>query len=145
MPQASMSRCVVPRPVMASTTRQRPREFSVFRSFGDGFDVVADAGRGLGGLHEDGAGLELEGGLALPRGRRSARRVADDVDVAAEGFGQGRPALAELAGGQDEHAVPGRGEVGDGGLHRSGAESASRMMTSFFVPTKSSSCARTRV
>ena len=66
MPQASMSRCVVPRPVMPSTMR-RASVFCGFEELGDAFDVVADAGGGLGGLHEDGAGLELEGGFDLRR------------------------------------------------------------------------------
>ena len=41
--------------------------------------------------------------------------------MAAEGLGDAGPALAELAGGEDEDAVAGRGEVGDGGFHGSGA------------------------
>ncbi len=41
--------------------------------------------------------------------------------MAAEGFGDAGPALAELAGCEDEDAVAGGGEVGDGGFHGSGA------------------------
>jgi hypothetical protein len=37
----------------------------VLEQLGDGLDVVADAGGGLGGLDEDGAGFELERGLDL--------------------------------------------------------------------------------
>ncbi len=103
------------------STMRRASEFSDLEEFGDGFDVVADAGGGLGGLDEDGAGLELEGGLDLVEGEGLAVGFLDDVDVAAEGFGESGPALAELAGGEDEDAVAGRGEVGDGGLHGSGA------------------------
>ena len=45
----------------------------------------------------------------------------DDVDFAAESFGQAHPALAEFSGGEDQDAVAGRGEVGDRGLHGAGA------------------------
>ena len=85
------------------------------------FDVMAHAGRSLVRLHEDGARLKLQRSLygikreGLPVGR------ADDIDLAAEGLGQRRPALTELACREHKHAVAGRGEVGDGGLHRSGA------------------------
>src|SRR5690242_11979273 len=41
--------------------------------------------------------------------------------MAAEGLGDAGPALAELAGGQNQHAVSRRGEIGDGSLHRSRA------------------------
>ena len=88
---------------------------------GDAFDVVADAGGGFGGLDEDGAGFELEGGFDFVEREGLAVGCFDDVDVAAEGFGEGGPALAELAGGEDEYAVAGRGEVGDGGFHGAGA------------------------
>ncbi len=82
---------------------------------------MADAGGGFGGLDEDGAGFELEGGFDFVEGEGLAVGFFDDVGVAAEVFDQGGPALAELAGGEDEDAVAGRGEVGDGGFHGSGA------------------------
>ncbi len=88
---------------------------------GDALDVVADAGRGFGGLDKDGAGLELEGGVDLIERKRAAVGGFHHVDVAAEGLGDAAPALAELAGSEDEDAVAGRGEVGDGGLHGAGA------------------------
>jgi len=84
---------------MPSTTR-RASEFSCLRSL-DGFDVVADAGGGLGGLDEDGAGFELEGGFDFVEGEGLAVGFFDDVGVAAEGFDEGGPALAEFAGCQD--------------------------------------------
>ncbi len=93
----------------------------VLEELADGLDVVADAGGGLGGLDEDGAGLELERGLDVGEGEGAAVGCGDDVDLAAEGLGDAGPALAELAGGEDEDAVAGRGEVGDGGFHGSGA------------------------
>ena len=88
---------------------------------GDALDVVANAGGGLGGLDEDGAGLELEGGADLIERKGAAVRSFNHVDVAAEGLGDAAPALAELTGGEDEDAVPGGCEVGDGGFHGAGA------------------------
>ncbi len=46
---------------------------------------------------------------------------ADEIHLAAESFGEGFPALAEFSGGEDEHAISGRGEIGDGGFHGAGA------------------------
>ncbi len=43
----------------------------------------------------------------LVDGEGTAVGRADDVDVAAEGFGDAGPALAEFAGGEDEDAVAG--------------------------------------
>ena len=94
---------------------------SCLEQLGDGGDAVAHAGGGLGGLHEDGAGFELERGFDFVEREGLAVGRGDDVDLAAEGLGEGGPALAELAGGEDEHAVAGRGEVGDGGFHGAGA------------------------
>ena len=88
---------------------------------GYAFDVVLDAGGGFAGLHVDGAGFELECGLDLIEGEGLAVGGGDDVYFAAEGLGDAGPALAEFAGGEDEDAVAGRGEVGDGGFHGSGA------------------------
>ena len=87
----------------------------------DAGGAVADASRGLGGLHEDDSGFELEGGLDFVKREGLAVGGGDDVDGAAEVFGQRGPALTELAGGEDENAVAGAGEVGHGGLHGSGA------------------------
>ena len=120
MPQPSTSKWVVPRPVMPSTTSSVSGETSLI-SLAICFHVVAHGGGGFGGLHEDGADLGLEGlpyvreveGLAVGRG--------DQLDLAAEGLGQVAPALAEFAGGQDQDAVAGRGEVRDGGFHGAGA------------------------
>ena len=93
----------------------------VLEEFGDGGDAVADAGGGFGGLHEDGAGFEVEGGFDFVEGEGLAVGGADYVDVTAEGLGDAGPALAEFSGGEDEDAVAGRGEVGDGGFHGAGA------------------------
>ena len=133
---------VVPRPVMASTT-------AALRSwlpeqFGDAAEAVARTGGGLGGLHEDDAGFELERGLDGVQREGLAVGRGDEIDLAAEGLGEAGPALAELAGGENQHAVAGRGEVGDGGLHGAGPE-LERTMTSLVVPTKSLSCASTRL
>ncbi len=56
----------------------------------DALDVVADAGGGLGGLDEDGAGLQLEGGFDFVEVEGLAVGFFDYVDVAAEGFGDCR-------------------------------------------------------
>ncbi len=93
----------------------------VLEQLGDGRDAVADAGRGLGGLHEDGAGFEVQRGLDFVEREGLAVGGADDVDVTAEGLADAGPALAELAGGEDQDAIAGRGEVGDRGLHGAGA------------------------
>lgn len=70
-------------------------------------------------MHEDAAGFELEGRFDVIEGEGLAVGGADDVDGTAEGFGEGGPALAELAGCEDEDAISGRCQVGDGGFHRS--------------------------
>ncbi len=93
----------------------------LLEEFGDAFDVVADAGGGLGGLDEDGAGFELERGFDFVEREGLAVGLFDDVGVAAEGFDEGGPAFAELAGCQDQDAIPRGCEVGDGGFHGSGA------------------------
>jgi hypothetical protein len=79
--------------------------FFLLEELGDSFDVVANAGGGLGGLDEDGAGFELEGGFDLVDGEGAAVGGADDVDLAAEGFGDAGPTLAELASGEDQNAI----------------------------------------
>ncbi len=78
-----------------------------FEELGDAFDVVTDAGGRLGGLDEDGAGFELERGFDLVEGEGLAVGFFDDVGVAAEGFDEGSPALAEFACAEDEDAVAG--------------------------------------
>ena len=85
----------------------------VLEQLSDGLDVVAHAGGRLGGLDEDDTGLELQGGLDLIEREGAAVGRGDDVDLAAEGLGDAGPALAELAGGEHQYAVAGRGEVGD--------------------------------
>lgn len=82
---------------------------------------MADAGGGFGGLHEDDAGFELEGSFHGVDRKRLAVGGGDDVDGTAEGLSEGCPALAELAGGEDEDAVAGAGEIGHGGFHGAGA------------------------
>ena len=120
MPQASTSKWVVPRPVIPSTT-SRAGELAALRSFGDGPNVVAGGGRGFGGLDVDGFGVGMQSGLDLFEIEGFAVGGGDQVDLAAEGLGQGDPALAEFAGGEDQDAVAGRGEVGDRGFHGAGA------------------------
>ena len=43
------------------------------------------------------------------------------LEVGAERLAQLRPAFTELAAGRDESGLAGPGQVGDGGLERSGA------------------------
>jgi len=93
----------------------------VFEELGDRGHAVADAGRGLGGLHEYGAGLEVEICLDVIDREGLAVGHGDYIDVAAEGLGECSPALAELAGGENQHAIAGRGEVGDGCFHGAGS------------------------
>ena len=81
---------------------------------------MAHAGRGLGSLHEDGAGLNLERLAHLFQIEGLAIRRTDHIDVAPKCLGQAHPALAELARRQHQHAVSGRGQVRDRCFHRSG-------------------------
>ena len=120
MPHSSMSRCVVPRPVIASTTSSAS-EFCSLSSFATPGVQWRTAGRGFSGLHEDGAGFKTERGFHLVEREGLAIGCGDDVDFAAEGLGEGRPALAELAGREHEDAVAGRGEVRHRGFHGTGA------------------------
>ena len=118
----------------------------IFEQLGDAGGAVADAGGGLGGLHEDDAGFELEGGPDLVEREGLAVGGGDDVDGAAEVFGEGGPALAELAGGEDEDAVAGAGEVRDMAASMAPVPEEERRMTSFLVPTNChAGRARTRV
>ena len=93
------------------------------RGGGERLEVGDDAGGGLGVRQEDGlrAAELLEAGGEVVRARRLAPLVLDGLDVGAVGGGELLPALAERAGGDDDHAVAGRAEVRDGGLHRAGA------------------------
>ncbi len=93
----------------------------VLEELRDGGRAVANAGGGLGGLHEDAAGFKAEGGFDFVEREGLSIRGGDDVDLAAEGLGESRPALTELAGGEDEDAITGGGEVRDSGFHGSGA------------------------
>ena len=105
--------------------------------------VVTDAGRGFGGLDVDGAGVGAQA-LSSPIQRNGvAVRSGDEIDLAAEGLSERFPALAEFSGGEDEDAIAGRGEVGDGGLHCAGTGGGEEQ-DSFFVPTKTFSWASTR-
>ena len=93
---------------------------ALLQYFRNARNVVAHAGRGLGGLHKDGAGLNLERLAHLFQVEGLAIRGADHIDLAAKCLGQADPALAELARRQHQHAVPGRGQVRDRCFHRSG-------------------------
>ena len=80
---------------------------------GELLDGVRDSGGGLVGLHEDGPGV----GVLLERGRNRARidgvapldLQGDRVDAVA--LRQLSPALAELAGVDDDRFVPAAEEV----------------------------------
>ena len=65
--------------------------------------------------------LGLEGVPAPRPVRRSGRRSSEHVHFAAECLGQAHPALAEFAGGEHQHPVARRGQIGDRGLHGAGA------------------------
>ena len=120
MPQPSTSKWVVPRPVMPSTTSIASGATSLM-SFGDRFNVVANGGGGFGGLHVDGAMLGLEGGADFGEVEGLAVGGGHHVGLAAEGLGEAGPALAEFAGGEDQDAVAGRGEIRNRGFHGAGA------------------------
>jgi len=92
-----------------------------FERRGDGLDVVAGGGGGFGGLDVDGFGVGLQCCLNLFQIKGFAVGRGDEVDLAAEGFGEGDPAFTEFTGAEDEDAVAGRGEVADRGFHGSGA------------------------
>ncbi len=120
MPQPSMSRCVVPRPVMASTMSRASLTFSL-RSLAMPSMSWRTPVEDSVAWTKTARVSSLSAALDLVEREGAAVRSFDHVDVAAEGFGEAAPALAELAGGEDEDAVAGRGEVGDGGLHGAGA------------------------
>ena len=76
MPQLSTSKCVVPRPVMASTTNSVSVPFS---ERGDGLHVVTRTGGGLGRLHVKHArALELRPDFAQVEGL-PVRRVTSSI------------------------------------------------------------------
>ena len=81
--------------------------------------VGDDAGRRLGVRQQHGAGVaelgELRGDVL--RLRDLAPLVAESGYLAAVPLGDLDPALAEGAGGDDEHPAAGRAEVRHGGLH----------------------------
>ncbi len=120
MPQPSTSKCVVPRPVMPSTTSSAFGA-SFLAQLRNGLDVVAHRRRSLSGLHENHLVLRLERGShlreveGLPVGR------SHHVRLAAERLRQARPALAKFAGRQHQHLVARRGQVRHRRLHRAGA------------------------
>ena len=93
------------------------------RGGGERLEVDDDAGGRLGMRQEDGLRTAelLEAGGEVVRARRLAPLVLDGLDVGAVRRRELLPALAERAGGDDDHAVAGRAEVRDGRLHRPGA------------------------
>jgi hypothetical protein len=93
----------------------------LLKELGDCAEAVARAGGGFGGLHEDDTGFEPQRGLDGIEREGFAVGRGDEIDLAAESLGEAGPSLAELAGAEDEDAVAGRGEIGDGGLHCAGA------------------------
>ena len=121
-PQPSISSGMVPRPVMASTTKMA----SVF---GD---------RAAHGATSCAAPVEVSDACTkTPLVAGSASSAAstcsglttcavghgDHVGVQAVGLGDLGPALAEFSGDADDHFVAAREEVGHGGVHGAGAGS----------------------
>jgi len=117
--------------------------FGVFglEELGDAFDVVADAGGGLGGLDEDCAGFEFESGFDFVEGEGLAVGFFDDVGVAAEGFDEGGPALADLPAVRTRTRSPGEVRLRRRPPWRR-LPPLERMMTSFLEPTNSFNCAK---
>ena len=116
-PQPSISRGIVPSPVMASTTKIA----SVFLTMpGDGLDIMFGAGRSLRSLNEN----ALRGGLGLQRGFDAigCNDIAifrfQHVRVEPVSLRNFHPALAEFAGCADDHLVAGREQIGDRSIHR---------------------------
>src|SRR5579884_1755463 len=72
-------------------------------------------------LHENGTGFRLQRLAYLIERKGLPVGGLHHVYSTAKGFRQCFPALAEFSGGEDEHAVTGRGQVGDGGFHGSRA------------------------
>ena len=59
----------------------------VLQQLRDRRHAVAHAGRGLGGLHEDRAGFEVQVGLDIVDGEGLAVGGGDDVDMTSKSFG----------------------------------------------------------
>ena len=84
---------------------------------------VGDSSRGgvrVGQVHDAGTADLVEAGAHLVGARQLAPLVAQVVDGQAVAFRDRGPPLPEVAVRDDEHAVAGRADVGDRGLHRRG-------------------------
>jgi hypothetical protein len=119
IPQASTSRRVVPRPVIASTTSKSVGERRT--SFAIASDIMPCAGGTFGRLHINAADLGRQLAAHFVERKCFAIGSGHGFHGAAKRLGQRGPALAELAGGQHEHAVAGRSQVRDRGFHETGA------------------------
>ena len=86
-----------------------------------GRHAVAYAGRGFRRLHQHGAVLDAQGLAHLLDRERFPVGCRDHIHVAGVRARQRRPALPEFAGRKHQHAVAGRGDVADRGLHGAGA------------------------
>ena len=81
--------------------------------FGDRFDVVAYAGRGLGGLNVDGLVFRFERGTDFFQLEGFAIWALTTSTARAERLGEVDPALAEFSSREDQDPVAGRDQVGD--------------------------------
>ena len=91
-----------------------------FEQGGDGLHVVTRAGGSLGGLHvKHTRAVEL--GLDFAQVEGLPVRNFDQFDLAGKGLGEIAPALAELSGGQHDHLLAGRSQVGNRGFHGAAA------------------------
>ena len=83
--------------------------------------VMANAGRGFRRLHQHQLGVAAQRSLRSFQRQRLSIGSADDVRLAAKRLRQAGPAFAEFTGGQHQHAVARRGQIGDRSLHRPSA------------------------
>ncbi len=107
-----------------------------FEEFGDAFDVVADAGGGLGGLDEDGAGFELEGGFDFVEGEGLAVEFFHDVAWQPKDLTREAQRSPNLPAVSTSTRSPGDVRL-ETEASMAPVPEAERMMTSFLVPTKS--------
>src|SRR3984885_1496937 len=90
----------------------------------DASDVVPRAGGTLSSLHKDGTYVGSELGANIIQRKRRAIRRGQHVHVAAESFGQTRPALTELSGGEHQNLVARRGQVRYRSFHHARARTS---------------------
>ena len=120
MPQSSVSSGTAPRLETASTTTSAPASFAAAASAWTSATTPVEVSEWARKTSETGSISPSWRARSSAR-RRLAPRVAELLDLAAERARHRRPALAEVPGRDDEHALAGRAEVGDRRLERAGA------------------------